>query len=110
MLQQGTGNRNRRQDVYDLDHLVAVHDIGDRQSKAILYAFLEMSRTRHFKPDKALLVDPEARRKSSEDRDTLKKELGEIPEFNTCFERMTSFYRALPWQAVSCVRQIRTVL
>ena len=98
MLQQVTRRRYRRQDVYDIDYLIADQDISDGQRKAILDAFLMKARARHLDPGKDSLDDAEVKRRSGADWDTLRLELGEVPDFEACYGRVRDFYRALPWR------------
>jgi len=97
MLQQVVRNRNRRQDVYDLHLLVEDEDIDAECRAQILDAFLEKCRSRHIEPTRNSLDDPEVKRRSKAEWNTLKLELGELPEFEICFARVREFYRELPW-------------
>ena len=97
MLQQVVRNRSRRQDVYDL-HLLIDDDAIDGERRAqILDAFLEKSRSRHIEPNCNSLDDPEVKRRSGAEWDTLELEIGKIPDFEVCFTRVRDFYRNLPW-------------
>ncbi|WP_321489083.1 nucleotidyl transferase AbiEii/AbiGii toxin family protein [uncultured Hyphomonas sp.] len=97
MLQQVTRRRNRRQDVYDLDYLIASHAFGDAERKDILTAFLTKARARHLDPGRESLGDEEVRRRSGAEWETLRLELGDVPEFGPCYDRVEAFYRSLPW-------------
>lgn len=97
MLQQVTRKRNRRQDIFDLDYLITGQTISDAQRRSLLEAFLTKSRARHLAPDRDSLDDPEVRRRSSAEWQTLELELGELPDFDGCYERVRHFYRDLPW-------------
>ena len=99
MLQQVPRRRNRRQDVYDLDLLIADNQLDDSCRVQILDALIEKCRSRHIRPDRASLDDPEIKRRSGADWHTMKLELGEVPDFEDCFARVSQFYRDLPWQA-----------
>ena len=98
MLQQVSRNRNRRQDVYDLHMLIASSVIDAEMQADILAVFLDKCRARHIDPTHASLDDPEVKRRSGVDWDTLKLELGAVPEFERCYERVRVFYHALPWR------------
>lgn len=99
MLQQVTRKRNRRQDVYDLHILVADCDLDDAIRAQILDAFMEKCRSRHIEPTRQSLEDPEIKMRSGAEWDTMKLELGEVPDFVECFERVSEFYRSLPWNS-----------
>lgn len=97
MLQQMTRNRNRRQDVYDLHFLVADNDLDFAIRAQILDALMEKSRSRYIEPTRLSLEDPEVKKRSGAEWGTLEVELGEVPDFEECFERVSEFYRSLPW-------------
>lgn len=97
MLQQKVRNRNRRQDVYDLNRLIEGNEFSDRVRAAILEAFLEKCRMRKIEPDAHSLEDPEIRKRSETEWDTMELEIGALPDFEDCYGRVSAFYRALPW-------------
>lgn len=97
MLQQKERNRNRRQDVYDLNRLIEGNEFPDAVCVAILEKFIEKCRSREIEPDAQSLEDPEIRKRSRTDWDTMKLEIGALPDFEDCYERVSEFYRALPW-------------
>ena len=97
MLQQVTRRRNRRQDVYDLHVLVADSELDDAIRAQILDTFLEKCRSRDIEPTKDSLDDPEVKRRSGAAWSTMELELGEVPDFEDCFERVSVFYKSLPW-------------
>ncbi len=99
MLQQVTRNRYRRQDVYDLNLLIDDPEIDERCRIQMLQVFLEKSRSRHIEPSIDSLDEPEVKRRSSAEWDSLKLEIGDIPDFESCFNRVREFYRGLPWSA-----------
>ncbi len=101
MLQQVVRNRNRRQDVYDLHLLIQDKALDEAVRLKILNAFLEKCRSRHIEPARESLDDPEVKRRSGAEWETLELELGEAPEFEACFERVRGFFRDLPWRAVA---------
>ena len=100
MLQQVVRNRNRRQDVYDL-HLLIQDEVIDADCRAqVLETFLEKSHSRHIKPDRDSLDNPEIKRRCGAQWDTFELELGSVPDFEMCFTRVRNFYRQLPWGGV----------
>ena len=96
-LQQVGRRRNRRQDIYDLDRLIAEQEIDENLREQILEVFVAKCRSRDIEPDRASLDDPEVRRRSAAEWETMKLELGEMPSFEDCFARVSEFYRNLPW-------------
>ena len=97
VLQQVGRRRNRRQDVYDLDRLIGEQQIDDDLCAQILEVFVEKCRSRGIEPSRASLDDPEVKRRSAAEWDTMKLELGEVPNFEDCYARVAEFYRSLPW-------------
>ena len=97
ILQQVPRRRQRRQDVYDLDLLIAEKDFDDARKRRIFDTFIIKCRSRKIEPTRASLENPEIRRRSEAEWPTMKLELGELPEFETCFERVAAFYQSLPW-------------
>lgn len=100
MLQQVPRRRNRRQDVYDLDLLIARERIDDDLKRSILSAFLEKSHSRDLAPSIDSLDDKEIKRRSGAEWNSLEIELETVPEFEPCYERVQEFYRSLPWGEV----------
>jgi hypothetical protein len=98
MLQQVIRNRSRRQDVYDLDRLIRDHAFDAEGRAAVLSAFTEKCAARHITPVRTSLDDPEVRRRSGADWNSLSLEVGALPEFEACFDRVHAFYLSLPWK------------
>lgn len=96
MLQQVIRNRNRRQDVYDLDRLIRDHAFDAEGRAAVFSAFIEKCAARHVTLVRASLDDPEVRRRSGADWSSLSLEVGALPEFEACFDRVRAFYLSLP--------------
>ena len=97
VLQQVGRRRNRRQDIYDLDRLIAEQEIDENLRAQILEVFISKCRSRDIEPNRASLDDPEVKRRSAAEWDTIKLELGEVPNFEVCYARVAEFYRNLPW-------------
>ena len=66
----------------------------------ILAALKEKSRARGIEPIRDAFDEPEIRRRSSANWQSLTLEVDEVPEFDPCFLRVVTFYRNLPWQSV----------
>lgn len=97
MLQQKERDRNRRQDVYDLSRLIAGNQFSDAMRRQVLDAFLEKSRSRGIEPTQNSLDDPEIKLRSGADWNSMKIEIGQLPEFEDCYRRVSEFYTGMPW-------------
>lgn len=97
MLQQKERNRNRRQDVYDLDRLIDGREFSTEDLAQILEVFVAKCLSRDIKPTTDALDDPEIRKRSGADWQTMELEIGTLPEFEGCYKRVLGFYRGLPW-------------
>lgn len=97
LLQQGMRNRNRRQDIYDIDFLVRELPPDPAEKQDILTALLAKARARGIEPGPDSLADPEIRRRAGAEWHTLELELADLPDFEEAYGRVEAFYRALPW-------------
>lgn len=97
VLQQVPRNRRRRQDIFDLDLLIAGHEIDDALRAQILETLIEKCRSRRLEPAQASLEDPEIKERSGWEWGMMELEVGEIPDFEDCFARVSEFYENLPW-------------
>lgn len=96
LLQQVSRRRNRRQDVYDLNILIAQQFKDDFYAE-ILDAFLEKCRSRGIEPNQSSLDNPEVKSRAKSDWHTLELEIGDLPDFENCFEKVKAFYKSFPW-------------
>ena len=101
VLQQVPRHRNRPQDVYDLDRLIARNAIDDALQAQILEALVVKCQARQLKPMRASIDDPEIKKRTGADWQSMELELGEVPDFEGCYTRVSGFYRNLPWPIVS---------
>jgi predicted nucleotidyltransferase component of viral defense system len=103
LLQQPIRNRNRRQDVFDIFHLL--------QERANLYidacrlTVLDDLRIkcadRDVPVDKGSLSQPEVREMAFKEYETLATEVdGDLPPFDEAFAVAESYYLSLPWETV----------
>ena len=97
ILQQSTRNRYRQQDVYDLDILIQNPDLNNETKAMILTTFIEKCESRKIKPKQNSIDDPEIKERSGSEWSTLELEIGKVPDFDACFERVATFYQQLPW-------------
>ena len=99
LLQQVSRNRNRRQDVYDLNLLIErLVDINSFERINILNSLIIKSKAREINPDINSFENPELKSRAQQDYQTLEDEIeGELPDFNELFQKVADFYRSLPW-------------
>ena len=98
ILQQVPRNRNRRQDVYDLDRLIVRNEIDDAIQAQILDALRAKCQGRQLGLTHASIDDPETKKRAGADWQSMELELGEVPNFEGCFTRVSEFYRNLSWR------------
>jgi len=99
LLQQIVRNRARRQDVFDLFVLLEKFpDLDAIEKGRILQSLKEKSKSRGIDAQVESLGNPEIRRRSRIDYETLADELeGELPEFEYSYDSVNAFYKSLPW-------------
>ena len=95
-----TGGQELR--AYGLDRLIARNEIDDALQSQILNALVVKCRARQLEPMRASLDDPEIKKRAGADWQSM--ELGEVPDFEGCYTRVSEFYRNLPWPIVSPAR------
>ena len=101
IIQQVVRNRNRRQDVYDIWHLLTTcPPLSTEEKQQVLDSFKRKSVARI---DASYIHQDTLRRSdvksaSKVDYDTLKDEIsGELPAFEIAYGRVVEFYESLPW-------------
>lgn len=88
----------RRQDVYDIAHLVRTFELEAQERAAILEILLCKSRERGFEPTREMMSDPRIEARLRADWPTLADELDEpLPNFDARFAIVRDFYEGLPW-------------
>jgi len=97
LLQQVPRNRYRRQDIYDIAHLVERFALDESELVAILASFREKCAARGIEPTVDSISDPRVIERARSEWNTLKQEIGELPDFDVCFVKVEALYRALPW-------------
>lgn len=97
LLQQVTRNRYRRQDVYDIAFLAERFALDDGERAAILEAFLDKCAARGITPTIDSIGDSGVKERARSEWDTLRQEIGQVPDFDECFGKVDALYRALPW-------------
>jgi predicted nucleotidyltransferase component of viral defense system len=100
ILQQVSRNRRRRQDVYDLNFLLAHHPqaINNATKQKILISLVEKSQSRGLSVTKGSLSDPEVIRLSREEYDLLASEIEEpLLDFDKVYSVIKDYYESLPW-------------
>jgi len=97
LLQQVPRGRNRRQDVYDIDWLLSSVSSEAIDRDTIMTALLEKSFARGIFPVRESMRDPGVREHAEREWKSMALEVGELPPFEECFERVRFFYEELPW-------------
>ena len=97
LLQQVIRNRNRRQDVYDLNYLIHNVDISSEARVDILRCFLEKCSSRRIAPTQTSLDNPEVRQRAQVEWESLASEVEELPDFDAAYDAVNAFYKSMPW-------------
>lgn len=98
LLQQVTRNRPRRQDIYDIAHLIDGFPLDEQELAETLRSFRQKCDAREITATREAIVDPEVIRRARADWDTLVQEIeSPLPDFDACFEKVRTFYEELPW-------------
>ena len=87
----------RRQDVYDIAHLATRFPPDDDERAAILESFRDKCRARGITPTAETLSDPRIAERARAEWNSLRQEIGELPDFDACFAKVEALYRSLPW-------------
>ena len=100
VLQQIIRKRRRRQDVYDLHHLITTCSFDERHRERILRFMKDTCASQGIAISRNSLDDPDIRQRSGEHWDTLESDTADVilPSFDLCFDTTREFYRALPWR------------
>ncbi|CAD5290294.1 conserved hypothetical protein [Alteromonas sp. 38] len=101
MHQQVTRNRSRRQDVYDLHYLLSNSSTVTEEEKLNILLFL-FEKSEKRLPDGFInqnsLNNVEIKTRSQEEYQLLAKEIeGDLPDFESIFTHVKTFYESLPW-------------
>lgn len=97
LLQQEIRNRNRRQDTYDIASLLSSFTLDEEEKRLLLDVLVAKSRARDIEPTVDSLSMPEIRQRAHKEWQSLRIEIGELPDFEDCFNTVDGFYRSLPW-------------
>lgn len=97
LIQQPIRNRQRRQDVYDIAWLLEAHDPDALTRQRIFESMIGKAEARDLTLSVDSFDDPEIKRRAEMDWNTLQLEIGDLPPFESLFERVRAFYRSLPW-------------
>jgi predicted nucleotidyltransferase component of viral defense system len=100
LLQQEKRNRNRRQDIYDIASLLGKFTLDEMEKADLLALLQEKCAARKLNcpdPEPDSLVRPEVKERARKEWDTLAMEIGNVPDFDECFDKVDVFYRSLPW-------------
>jgi hypothetical protein len=99
LIQQAQRNheRNRRQDVYDINFLIKHFDYDEDEKKLILENLIIKSESRNIYPNYNSLSDMKVKELAKKEWHTMELELMELPDFEGCYENIKNFYMSLPW-------------
>ncbi len=64
----------------------------------ILEALKQKCFARDLEPNNQSLDNTDVKYRAGADWDTMGLELADLPEFEDCYERVSTFYRSLPWE------------
>lgn len=98
LMQQEGRNRYRRQDVYDIWMLLKQFDLDNEEKADLKSLIVKKCVARGIYPNKESLNDPQLALRAKSEWNTLALEIGELPDFDLCFDVVSRFYRALPWE------------
>jgi hypothetical protein len=101
LLQQVTRDHPtyRRQDVYDIAHLVTRFQLDGSERAAILESFRDKCAARGIVPAIDSLLNPAVIAQARSDWDTIRQEVGDLPGFDDCLAKVEALYRSLPWSS-----------
>lgn len=99
LLQQPVRQRNRRQDVYDLNLLLSgCGQMDAAEQLRLLDQLMRSCAERGIAATSESMADPQVRDLAAKDYDGLAAEVdGKLPPFDDAYELVQRFYTALPW-------------
>jgi len=101
MVQQTSGHRNRvrRQDLYDLFVVIDQGYLAADEDKAALLATMRRKfGDRDVECERDTITDPEIADRCRREYEQLADEIdGRLPDFDAALQRVTEYYRSLPW-------------
>mgnify|MGYP005845549277 CR=1 FL=1 len=98
LLQQVKRDRSRCQDVYDIAFLVRDAELDEKEKQYILERLIQKSHARDIEPDRDTMSLPDIKARAKDGWKTLNLELSDLPDFDTEFAVVESFYKSLPWK------------
>ncbi len=96
-LQQEVRKRNRRQDIFDIHHLLCMYDLTEQQKSALLETLKQKCQARGIHPKQTSLEDPGLIERARSEWHTQKLEVMDLPDFEVCFRTANTLYKNLPW-------------
>ncbi len=100
LLQQEIRDRYRRQDVYDIAHLLHRFELDDDEQRRVFHSLREKCEAREITPTMNSIRSEELIRRAKIEWNSMTLELDEIPPFEECFDIVERFYVSLPWDDV----------
>ncbi|MCM5101319.1 nucleotidyl transferase AbiEii/AbiGii toxin family protein, partial [Escherichia coli] len=99
VLQQKVRERNREQDIYDINYLLGKYEFSRQDKYKILESLLKKSEGKQL--DNLLNVkgirDVEIIERSSQRYQDLSSTVKSLPLFEDAYEKVACFYESLPW-------------
>jgi hypothetical protein len=96
-MQQEIRNRSRRQDIYDLAHLIDRFSFDLAERATLLDILRKKCAARGIDPTVERIDDPKLIARARSEWNSMKLETGDLPEFDACHAVVRAFYRSLPW-------------
>jgi predicted nucleotidyltransferase component of viral defense system len=100
ILQQEFRNRNREQDIYDVNYLLTtIHPLSYEEKEKVHSSLVKKSQGKNI--DYLLnsngMDDEHIHRRSRENYHLLSATVTELPEFEESYSRVNEFFKSLPW-------------
>jgi len=100
VLQQVVRDRNREQDIYDLNFILDGHSFDDAEKFKILSTFLKKCEGKELESLATIngLDVEEVKARSGDKYGRLIETVVDLPDFEDSYERVRTFYKSLPWE------------
>lgn len=99
ILQQVVRNRNREQDVYDLNHLLLNYNFSNDEKFEILSSLIRKSNGKGLEVylNSEGLDNNDIKNRSKKGYPLLADTVTNLPDFDDSYDRINNFYKSLPW-------------
>jgi hypothetical protein len=96
-FQQELRNRSRRQDIYDLAHLIERFQLDSTERATLLDVLRKKCAARDILPLVESIDEPKLIARARSEWNSMKLEAGDLPDFDSCHAVVRELYRSLPW-------------